>query len=75
MPCGSWCLSNGACRGADDPRRKSDGNNGPPRVECDFMFLTSRVHLVNPGLTFFNMIDRESQAMAAALSVKDAISQ
>ena len=36
------------------------------------MFLTSRVHLVNPGLTFSNMIDRESQAMAAALSVKDA---
>ena len=36
------------------------------------MFLTSRVHLVNPGLTIFNMIGRESQAMATALYMKAA---
>ena len=36
------------------------------------MFLSSRVHLVNPGLTIFNMMDRESQSMAAALTVKAA---
>ena len=36
------------------------------------MFLTSRVHLVNPGLTIFNIIDSESQSMAAALSAKSA---
>ena len=36
------------------------------------MLLTSRVHLVNPGLTIFNMIDRESQAMAEALRVNAA---
>ena len=36
------------------------------------MFLTKRVHLVNPGLSIFNMTDRESQAMARALSVKAA---
>ena len=40
--------------------------------ECDFMFLSSRVHLVNPGLTILNMMDRESQSMAAALTVKAA---
>ena len=36
------------------------------------MFLTSRVHLANLGMSIFNMIDRESQAMAAALFVKAA---
>ena len=36
------------------------------------MFLSSRVHLVNPGLTIFNMMDRECQSMAAALAVKAA---
>ena len=46
------------------------GHAGPPRVECDFMFLTSRVHLVYPGLTIFNMVDR--QAIGAALCVKAA---
>ena len=55
-----------------DAHRKSDGYTGPPRVECDFMFLSSRVHLVNPGLTIFNRMDRESQSMAAALTVKAA---
>ena len=44
---------------------------GPPRVVCAFMFLTSRVHLVNPG-PCKNKVDRESQAMAAALCVKAA---
>ena len=36
------------------------------------MFLSSRVHLASPELTIFNMMDRESQPMAAALSVKAA---
>ena len=36
------------------------------------MFLSSRLHLANPGLTFCNMIDRESQSMAAALTGKAA---
>ena len=36
------------------------------------MFLSSRMHLVNPGLTIFNMMDMESQSMAAALTVKAA---
>ena len=72
MPYRSWCFSCVAGRGADDAHRKSDGYTGPPRVECDFMFLSSRVHLVNPGLTIFNMMDRESQSMAAALTVKAA---
>ena len=36
------------------------------------MFMSSRVHLVNPGLTIFNMMDKESQSMAAALTVKAA---
>ena len=36
------------------------------------MFLSSRVHLVNPRLTIFNMMDRESQSKAAALTVKAA---
>ena len=49
MPYRSWCFSCVASRGADDAHRKSDGYTGPPRVECDFMFLSSRVHLVNPG--------------------------
>ena len=34
------------------------------------MFLSSRVRLTSPGLTIFNMIDRKSQSMAAAFSVK-----
>ena len=41
-------------------------------MACDFMFLSSRVHLASPGLTIFNMIDRESQSMAPGLSVKTA---
>ena len=72
MPYRSWCFSCVAGRGADDAHRKSDNYTGPPRVECDFMFLSSRVHLVNPRLTIFNMMDRESQSMAAALTVKAA---
>ena len=60
MPYRSWCFSCVAGRGADEAHRKSDGYTGPPRVECVFMFLSSRVHLVNPGLTIFNMMDRES---------------
>ena len=63
-PYRSWCFSCVAGRGADDAHRKSGGYTGPPRVECDFMFLSSRAHLVNPGLTIFNMMDRESQSMA-----------
>ena len=59
-------------RSWDDPHRKSDGYSGPPRVECDFTFLSSRVHLASPGFTIFSMIDKESQSMAAALSVKAA---
>ena len=72
MPYRSWCFSCVAGRGADDPHRKSGGYTGNPRIECDFMFLTSRVYLTNPDLTIFNMIDRESQAMAAAVCVKAA---
>ena len=34
------------------------------------MFLSSRAHLASPRLTIFNMIDRESQSMAAVLFVK-----
>ena len=60
MPYRSWCFSCVASRGADDAHRKSDGYTGPPRVECDFMFLSRRVHLVNPGLTIFNMVDRKA---------------
>ena len=30
------------------------------------MFSSSRVQLASPGLNIFNMIDRESQPMAAA---------
>ena len=72
MPYRSWCFSCVAGRGADDPRHKSDVCSGLPRVECDFMFLSSLVHLASPGLTIFNMTDRESQSTAAALSVKAA---
>ena len=72
MPYRSWCFSCVAGRGADDAHRKSDGYTGAPRAECDFMFLSSRVHLVNPGLTIFNMMDWESQSTAAALTVKAA---
>ena len=35
-------------------------------------FLSSRVHLVNPRLTIFNMMDKESQSTAAVLTVKAA---
>ena len=35
------------------------------------MFLSSRVHLVNPGV-ILDMMDRESRSMAAALTVKAA---
>ena len=63
MPYGSWCFSCVAGRGADDAHHNSDGYTGPPRVECDFMFLL---------LTIFNMMDRESQLMAAALTEKAA---
>ena len=72
MPYRSWCFSCVAGRGADYPHRKSGGCSGPPRVECDFMFLSNRVHRASPGLTIFDMIDRESRSMAAALSVKAA---
>ena len=72
MPCRNWSFSCVAGRGVDDPHRKSDSGSGPPRVECDFMFLSSRVPLASPGLTIFNMIDRESQSMAAAVTVKAA---
>ena len=37
------------------------------------MFLSSRVHLVNPGLTIFNMMDRESQSMAAAQAASETL--
>ena len=65
--CRSWCCAAG--QGAEDAHRKLDGHTGPP-LECDFMFLSSRVLLVNPGLTTFNMMD--CQSMAAALTVKAA---
>ena len=50
-------------------RRKRSGRPSPevrllqwtPRVVCEFMFLSSSVHLANPGLAIFNIIDRESQ--------------
>ena len=35
-------------------------------------FCPSRVHLVNPGLTIFNMMDRERNSKEAALTVKAA---
>ena len=72
MPFRSWCFSCVAGRGSDDPHRKTDSYSGLPRVECDFMFLSSRIQLASPGLTIFNMVDRESQSMAAALTVKAA---
>ena len=72
LPYRNWCFSFVAGRGADDPHRQSDSYGGPPRVECDFMFLSSRVHLTNPELTIFNMIDWESQSMTAAVTVKAA---
>ena len=42
MPYRCWCFSCVPGRGADDPHRTASGYTGPPRVECDFMFLTSR---------------------------------
>ena len=63
MPYRSWCFGCVAGRGADDPHRKEARYTGSFR---------SRVHLVNPDLTTFYMIDRESQALAAALCVKAA---
>ena len=44
MPFSSWCFSYVAGRGADDSHRKSCGCTGLPRIECDFIFLTNRVH-------------------------------
>ena len=44
----------------DTMRKQKHRSGGPtehPRIECGFMFLASRVHIVNPGLTTFNMID------------------
>ena len=72
VPYRSWCFSCAAGGGANDPHRKADGHSGPARVECDFIFLSSRVHLASPQLTIFNMIDRESQSLIAALGVKAA---
>ena len=72
MPYRNWCISCVAGRGADDPHRKSDSYSGQPRVKCDFMLLSSRLHLTIPGSTIFNMIDWESQSMAAAVTVKAA---
>ena len=65
MPYKGLCFSCVASRGADDPHRKSDGHSGPPRAECDVMFLSSLVHLASLGLTIFNMIGIESQLMAS----------
>ena len=45
-------------------------STGPPRTECDYMFFTC--FWKKSGLTMFNMFDRKSQAMAAALCVKAA---
>ena len=70
VPFRSWCLSCVASRGADDHHRKTHNFSAPLRVECDFMFLSSQVQLATPGLTIFNMMDRESQSMAAAVAVK-----
>ena len=55
MPHRSWRFSCVAGREADHLHRKSDGCSGLPRVECDFMFLSNRVHLASPGfdLTIF----------------------
>ena len=41
-------------------------------MECELMFMSSRVHLESPGLPVFDKIDKENQSMAAALSVKAA---
>ena len=51
----------GVGRGVDDPHRGSDGYSGPPRVECDFVFLSSRVNLAGPGLTIFDMTDMDGE--------------
>ena len=59
MPFRSWCFSSVAGRGTDDPHRKSEGHTGPPRIECDFLFLLSPVHLTNPTMTMFQTLDRE----------------
>ena len=63
MPFRNWCCSCVAGRGADDAHRKSDGYTGPPRVECDFMFLSSRVHLVNGGSSHREGCGRDVGAM------------
>ena len=47
MPYRGWWFSCVVGRGVDDPHRKSDGYSGPPRVECGFMFLSSRLHLAS----------------------------
>ena len=72
MPCRFLCFSCVAGRGADDPHRKSDSYSGPPKVECDDIFLSGRVHPASDVLTIFNMIDSESQSMAAVVTVKAA---
>ena len=72
MPYRNWCFSCVAGRVVDDLHRMSDSCSGPPTVECDFLFLSSRVHLTIPGLTIFNTIHGESQSLAAAATVKAA---
>ena len=71
MPFRSWCFSSVAGGVADDPYRNAGGYTGPPRLERDVMFLTSRGHLGFTQCELY-MVNRESQAMAGAASMKPA---
>ena len=66
---GSSCV---AGRGTDDSHRQSDSHSGLPRVECDFMPLSSRVQLASPGWIIFGTIEVESQSMVVAVAAKAA---
>ena len=53
MPGRCWYITWFAGLGADEPHRKSDGYSRLPRVECDFMLLSSRLNLPSHWLAFF----------------------
>ena len=57
MPYRSWCFS---CVAGQTVTQDLQEWNA---ISC---FCRAGVHLVNPGLTIFNMMDRESQSMAGS---------
>ena len=59
---------NAVCMG----KGKGVGYTVPPIIDCDFMCFTSRLHFHNPGLSIFNMIDRESLVICSHSCVKAA---